>query len=235
MRLMTWNCRVGAFRKKAARTAPLNPDVLVIPEVERLEGELFLDGDRQPTFRDRVAKPGWPRGTGVFSYTGVELRRAFDEADVVHGFAPYSARKEDFAFQVVAVWTFDTKVAATTYRQAHEGLRRHEQWIRQAPTVVLGDFNITARYKSGAAWRDLVDLLAPLDLTSAYHHVHRETPGQETHPTYFHKGREDDPWHIDFCFIPTAWVQRVTKVEVGRHAEWRDVSDHVPLIVDIDL
>ena len=35
MRFVTWNCRVGNYREKAARVVPLNPDVLVVPEAAR--------------------------------------------------------------------------------------------------------------------------------------------------------------------------------------------------------
>ena len=235
MRLMAWNCRVGAFKRKAARTAPFNPDVLVVPEVERLDGELFLDGERQPSFMDRVAKSDWPRGIGVFSYTGTELARAFDDLGLVSGFAPFNAKRGATAFNVVAVWTFKTDVAATSYRQAHEGIQRWSDWIRQAPTVILGDFNIAANFEGGKAWRDLLNLMTPLGLVSAYHSFHRESPGEESRPTYFHRGSDSSTWHIDYCFVPSAWASRITDVHVGRHEQWRDVSDHVPLIVDLDL
>jgi hypothetical protein len=76
MRLVTWNCRTGAFRRKAAPIAPMKPDILVVPECEKLDNELFLDGDVQPTFRERVAPPRWRRGIGIFSYTGVTLTPA---------------------------------------------------------------------------------------------------------------------------------------------------------------
>ncbi len=232
---MTWNCRVGAFRKKAARMAPYSPDVLVVPEVERLDGLLFLDGERQPTFSDRVARPGEPRGLGVFSYSGVRMERAFNETTELPGFAPFQAERGQTAFQVAAVWTFQTPSAATSYRQAHIGIAQWADWIRRSPTVILGDFNLAANFQGGKSWRDLTDLLAPLGLVSAYHHFYREDPGRESRPTHFHRGKADATWHIDYCFIPKTWANRVTNVEVGTYDEWRDVSDHAPLIVDVDL
>jgi hypothetical protein len=42
-RLMTWNCRLGAFRKKAAQVVSVEPDV-VVPECENVQRELLLDG-----------------------------------------------------------------------------------------------------------------------------------------------------------------------------------------------
>lgn len=210
---------MSAHTRKAARAAALEPDILVVPEVERLDSDLFLGGEQQPSFRDRVAKPDWPRGIGVFSYTGVELSRAFDDSSLVHGFTPFLARRELLQFQVVAVWTFETALVAGSYRQAHEGIQRWGDWIRQAPTIVMGDFNIAANYRGGGAWRELVRLTTPLGLVSAYHAFYGEMPGHETRPTHFHRGRASSTWHIDYCFIPEAWSHRVTNVTVGSHDE----------------
>ena len=155
MRVVTWNCRVGAFRRKAARVAPLQPDVLVVPEVERFDRHPVLDGERQPTFRQRLTN--WQRGVGVFSYTRTKLMPAFAEDDSVDGCWPFTADHGGFQFQVVAVWTLDTpKNKSTSYCEAHEGLARYKDWIAQAPTVLLGDFNINASYKTGASWDALI-------------------------------------------------------------------------------
>ncbi|HQP35550.1 MAG TPA: hypothetical protein PLI95_10230, partial [Polyangiaceae bacterium] len=74
MRIVTWNCGVGGFRKKAARMAALQPYVLVVQEVEKLDGELFLDRERQPTYLWRTPVGGSILGLAVLSYSAVELR-----------------------------------------------------------------------------------------------------------------------------------------------------------------
>ena len=45
--------------------------------------------------------------------------------------------------------------------------------------------------------------------------------------------KEANPFHIDYCFVPEAWVDLLTVVEVGSFADWLQ-SDHRPLTVDID-
>jgi hypothetical protein len=47
MRLVTWNCRVGGFKKKAARMAPDQPHILCVQEVEPVEQAAF-DERRRP-------------------------------------------------------------------------------------------------------------------------------------------------------------------------------------------
>jgi endonuclease/exonuclease/phosphatase family metal-dependent hydrolase len=234
MRLITWNCRVGGFRKKAKHIAPYRPDVLAVQEVEPLANVLLFAGDAQPTFRERICDPAFPRrAIGMFSYTDVELA-AVDGAACQYSFRRYRARRGGLSFQVVAVWTWATKSRQTSYRQAIDGVCEQASWISQAPTVILGDFNDNASYKSGH-WQQLLDLLQPLGLVSAYHEYFLEPFGSESRPTHFFTGKETSPFHLDYCFVPQDWASRITKVEVGTYADWHSASDHAPLIVDVDL
>ncbi len=235
MRLMTWNCRIGGFRRKAGRVAPFRPDILAVQEVERLDGDVPLDGELQPTFRDRVADPAYPkRAVGVFSYTGAALE-AVDLADPMYCFRRYEAELAGLHFNVCAVWTAPTKPRSASYRQAHEGLRVHADWVQRRPTVVLGDFNHDASYGDGKSWRELAGLLEPLGLVSAYHEYFGEAFGREKRKTHFHHGKEGAGFHLDYCFIPKAWASSLRAVQVGTYANWHDVSDHAPVIVDLDL
>lgn len=213
--------------------AALRPDVLVAQEVEPLDSVLLFAGE-QPTFRDRIGDPAFPkRAVGVFSYTGTKLVPV-DVASPSYAFRRYEAEWKGVAFQVVGVWTSATKVRETSYRQAHEGLVQHADWIRQRPTVVLGDFNDNSSFKSGS-WLAFLDLATPLGLVSAYHHHSGEEFGAESKATHFHHGKQTKPFHLDYCFVPTDWAKLIRSVEVGRYEDWRDFSDHVPLTVDLNL
>ncbi|MGE3959305.1 MAG: endonuclease/exonuclease/phosphatase family protein [Vicinamibacterales bacterium] len=234
MRLVTWNCRVGGFRKKAKHIAPFRPDVLTVQEVEPLDSVLIFGGEDQPTFRDRISDPlYWRRSIGVFSYTGVELA-SVDADTPLYGFRRYRAQRNGLVFQVVAVWTSATKSRQTSYMQAIEGVREHAGWIAQAPTVIMGDFNDNASYRLGH-WPQLLELLQPLRLVSAYHEYFKEPFGSESRPTHFFTGKETSPFHLDYCFVPQDWAPRISNVHVGTYADWPSVSDHVPVIVDLDL
>jgi exonuclease III len=234
MRLVTWNCRIGGFRKKAKHVAPLRPDVLAVQEVEPIDDAAFFAGECQPTFRDRLGDPAFPRrAIGVFSYTDTKLQ-AVDVSEPMYSFRRYEAHHGGLSFNVVAVWPWQTRSSKTAYRQAHEGLSRYAAWIRERPTVILGDFNANASFK-GNNWRELLDLLQPLGLASAYHRYFGEQPGKEEKPTHFHKGKQTSSFHLDYCFLPEVWVQHIKKVDVGAYTDWHTVSDHAPLVVDLDL
>ncbi len=238
MRIVTWNCRIGGFRKKAKHVAPLRPDILAVQEVEPLDNVLLFDGECQPTFRERATCPAYPRRSlAMFSYTETEITTVDcpDPENIsTYAFRRYKAQKEQLTFNVAAVWTFATKINAKPYRQAHMGLMEHDKWIRQRPTVVLGDFNQSAIFK-GDSWKTLMELVEPLGLVSAYHQYFGEQFGKETRWTHFHHGKELSKFHIDYCFLPAEWVPYIRKVEVGAYADWNKWSDHVPLIVDLDL
>ena len=234
MRFMTWNCRVGGFRYKAEHVAKYRPDVLAVQEVEPIETVLLFHGECQPTCRDRVADPAYPRrAIAMFSYTDTELRPV-DAQCRLYGFRRYEARQGDLRFHVIGVWTAATESRQTAYMQAHEGLRLHADWIRERPTVMLGDFNNNASYRS-VNWPQLLDLTKSLGLVSAYHTYFAEPFGSESRPTYFHGGRDTAPFHLDYCFVPDAWAGHITRVDVGTYQDWHTASDHSPLIVDLEV
>ena len=215
--------------------APLRPDVLVVQEVERLDQVLVFAGSHQPTFRDRLSRTrDAKRSIAVLSYTDMKLE-AVDHDDPMYTFRRFRAERNGLSFQVVAVWTEPADARRDDYKQAIEGVQRFRDWIQRAPTVIMGDFNDSARYQT-TNWPELMAAIEPLEVASAYHAFTGEPLGQEIHLTYFHGGKADGfAAHLDYCFIPLAWVPRITAVTVGDHQEWSRSSDHMPLVVDLDL
>ena len=210
------------------------PSVLVAQEVEANATSCSLAGEIQPTYRDLIGDPAYPKrnGIGVFLYTDTKLE-AVDAADPMYGFRRYEARRCS-TFQVVGVWMMGTRSRETGYKQAHDGIRRHADWIRQRPTVILGDFNNDGSDKTGA-WKQLHDVLEPLRLESAYHRCFKEPLGEESRSTYFHQKKETAGCQRDYCFLPQAWTTHIKNVEVGTYNDWHTISDHAPLIVNLNL
>lgn len=235
MRLVTWNSCIGGFRIKCDSISSLDPrpDVLVAQEVEPLSKVSKFAGDSQPTCRYWVADPTSPkRGVAVLSYTGVKIEPV-DTRDPM-AFSRYYVSHDDVRFQLVGVWTFRTKSTKTAYMQAHEGLRVNADWIRRAPTVILGDFNNNRTFKYGR-WNELIELMESVGLVSAYHVLSNEEHGQEQQPTHYHHRKREKAFHLDYCFVPRAWVPHIQAVQVGSFEDWRGLSDHVPLVVDVSL
>ena len=239
MRIVTWNCRVGKFREKARYVEPLQPHILAVQEVEPLDNFPVLAGESQPRFRERAVCPSYPRrGIGMFSYNDAVTIKPVDLPDPLDlssfAFRRYTVDFNDLHFHMIAVWPYATKIRLNSYRQAHQGLEKHRDWILESPTIVLGDFNQSRKIK-GDGWKSLVKLTNDLGLTSAYHEHFKQEFGEESSPTYFHLGDELNPFHLDYCFLPKQWVQYITSVEVKPYDQYKGISDHVPLIVDLDL
>ena len=235
MRLVTWNCRIGGFRYKSEHMALLRPDVLAVQEVEPIDGLLIFAGECQPTYSDRLAHPLYRRRSiGVFSYTSTSLE-ALDHGDPMYEFRRFRGERDGLRFQVAAVWTAATTPPENSYRQAIDGVRRYENWMQNTPTVMLGDFNDNASYQS-TRMPELLGLLDPMGLVSAYHSFFGEPFGGESQPTYYHRSRTGGfVGHLDYCFVPRSWAAKIVNVQVGTHDSWLDKSDHMPVIVDLDL
>lgn len=233
MRFITWNCCVGGFRNKAKYVAELRPDALAVQEVTHRDEVLIFPDDPQPTFARRAASRPNARGIGLYSYTDTKLAQ-LDVLDSNYGFIRHEARCGELEFQVVAVWTYPAEPRTRNYRQVIEGIETHADWIREHPTVIMGDFNDNGSFRKTSI-PELLDLLRPLGLVSAYHTKYAEGFGQETRPTHYYKKRQDAPFHLDYVFLPASWAQRITTVEVGTYEDWHRMSDHVPVIVDVDL
>ena len=78
-----------------------------------------------------------------------------------------------------------------------------------------------------------------MGLASAYHDNRGVAQGGESEPTHYWRDRTKDgpTYHIDYVFVPRQWLPRVRSVEVGGFEDWcgAGLSDHVPIVVDLDL
>jgi endonuclease/exonuclease/phosphatase family metal-dependent hydrolase len=235
MRFVTWNCHAGRFQDKATKVAELKPAILAVQEIEYFDhATKFLDV-LDPSSREHCAAEGFPRrGFGMFSFGDIRLV-PLDGSAPFSGFRRYEAAWGDHQINVVGVGPWATRSVSTSYRQAHEGLRANPEWIQLRETVILGDFNASGGFRSSRNvrnWKELLGLTNELGLISAYHEYTGESFGGEKLHTHFQRGSDA---HLDYCFIPQAWRSKIAKVTVGSSEEWRSLSDHMPLIVDIKL
>jgi hypothetical protein len=59
------------------------------------------------------------------------------------------------------------------------------------------------------------------------------------HPTFYWRARSPDgpTYHIDYVFVPRTSLGRLRSVTIGSRGDWiaTGLSDHVPVIVDLEL
>lgn len=225
MRLVTWNCCRGAFARKAPLLEPLAFDLAVIQECAKPSAEtdhcLWFGGNprqgiavvsREPyRIRAMERRIGVPRYTFPVEVTGPE------------------------SFLLLAVWSKGQQ--RHPYVEAVVKAVRLYRHLFTQPVVLMGDLNSNtfwdADHDDDRNHSALVRQLSALGLVSAYHAFHAEPHGGESQPTYYFQWKESRPFHIDYCFIPGAWSSRIHRVEVGSYGQWKEHSDHRPLLIDV--
>jgi len=142
-------------------------------------------------------------------------------------------------FLLLSVWAcpVGTRREHNYVGQTYDAIVRHPKWFADdLPTVICGDFNSNPIFDPGRKKKThsaVVQLLAARGLASAYHEFFCERHGAETRPTYYFWHRQERSFHIDYIFLPSAWIKSITAVEVGSYSQWRAASDHVPIVVEI--
>jgi endonuclease/exonuclease/phosphatase family metal-dependent hydrolase len=232
MRIVVWNCRMALVKKRDLLYG-LGADIAVIPECSSEAMRIC----RQDGFETCWWGQNRHKGLGVMVRKPWRLehqRRSCSQrwiASVRVG-GPQT-------FRLLPVWACPVGgVREKNYvGQIYEAIVRHPHWFAAGcPTVIGGDFNSNTIFDPGRKQRThsrVVRLLAARGLQSAYHEYFQEMQGRESRPTYYFWHRPERCFHLDYIFLPDAWVQKVTAVTVGTYREWRAASDHMPILVDI--
>lgn len=233
MKLITWNCQ-GAFRKKAHRLIDLQPTIAVIQECEcpsklrfpvdsLLPDDFLWQGDNLD------------KGVGVFGYGN--LRFTLDERyDPTIRHAVPVRVSGDLDLHILAVWAMGHRQKARSYvGQVYHAIHYYAAFLREKETVVLGDFNSNAIWdqeRKVSNHSAVVRELADAQLVSLYHESSGDAHGREQEQTYFHHRSAQKGYHLDYCFVPQAWLGRLQMVTVGAFDPWCRESDHTPLIAE---
>jgi endonuclease/exonuclease/phosphatase family metal-dependent hydrolase len=143
------------------------------------------------------------------------------------------------AFLVLAVWAcrFGECQEDRYIGQVYKALRQHPEWFGELPVIVAGDLNsntIWDRNRRMANHSKVVGLLDEAGLVSAYPHFIKQEQGRETRPTWHLYRRLQRGFHSDYVFIPKTWAPRLSAVQVGNRRKWLSLSDHLPVVVEVD-
>ena len=235
MRLISWYCQ-GAFHKKVACATELHPDILVVPECEKLVAlPQLLQG---PTIRShRWVGSNARKGLAALSFGDYVLDIHPSYRPEHKWIVPFSV-SGPASFVLFAVWTLPLGSHRSRYvRPLFEALETYGRLLDTSETVWAGDFNssfvfdtASRRYK----FRDFVSQLASRGLHSLYHQQRGCDHGEEPDETFYLYHHRDKGYHIDFVFAGAGFHSPVD-VSVGTHADWSKLSDHAPLICDFTL
>ena len=229
MRLVTWNCNLSLGKKLDALLS-LEPDIAVVQECEQSlqlpDGYHFVWMGNNPR-----------KGLGVITKElGLEISPL--AKDNWGYFLPVSIDVD--RLRLLATWAFNHRAGARI-GPSYTGNPRSviatlRDWLEDGRSIVAGDFNNSVVWDHigrAARFRDINDDLEQLGLFSAYHRATGEDFGQESKATFFHTKNPEKPFHIDYCFLDESI--NCKQIDVAAFPAWRGLSDHVPVIADLEL
>lgn len=235
MRIVSWNCN-GAFRNKYELIAEYRPDVVVAPESESPD---FL-AKTEPNIP--CSSHIWDgesayKGLSVFTFNGYKAylpdfySRKFKLVLPVFIYNSYKA------FLLIAVWTKFVQQFKNSYvAQAYEAMCFYDKYFTGS-TMIIGDFNSNARWDDRKWQRvkhqSLVNKLNNDNFASVYHQMNGEIQGHETQPTLFLHRQKSKAYHIDYAFMHRSMFDNLADFRVGKHEDWGQKSDHMPLFLNI--
>jgi exodeoxyribonuclease-3 len=243
MRIVTWNCNMALERKLDPLLA-LAPDIAVVCECA------------QPSRLRARAGPGWTggepvwvgqnpnKGLAVLTFNGYSARLCEPHHPSLRHIAPVRI-SGPVECNLLAVWAQNASGGVTRKHQLgplRRALVKYRDFLSEPPVVLAGDLNNNAIWDR-PGWRinhtTKVESLKRLGLVSAYHEIRGEAHGAESEPTLYWRNRTRDgpTYHIDYVFLPVSWIARVKALSVGTFEDWcgSGLSDHVPIVVDLDV
>lgn len=234
MKIVTWNCN-GALRKKCKYLSRYDADIYVIQESEN-PGKILAKDDEYRLF---CANSLWigsnkNKGLGIFAKSNI----AIEKLNWNHNFRGrelqwFLPAKINSNFNIVAVWSHHADAVAFPYiGQFWLFMQNNKALFKNS--IVCGDFNSNSIWDTWDRWwnhSDCVKELAEINLFSVYHQITGLKHGSEEKKTFYLQRNLEKGYHIDYIFADADLIKnRTTCLECGDFSEWKDKSDHVPIL-----
>jgi len=224
-----------AFRKKFSLMIKLEPELLVIQECENQEKLELALADVQYNellwFGDNPHK-----GVGIISFGDLTIKISKKYNPTFRYIIPVNGSYKGTNFNLFAIWAMpDKEDKKKSYvGQIWLAINYYDKLLSKK-CILIGDFNSNAIWDKKSRignHTDVVEKLANHKIVSLYHTLKKEKQGKEKVPTLYLLKQKDRPYHIDYCFVSSSFIDNNTSIVVGNYKDWIKKSDHVPLIID---
>jgi exonuclease III len=236
MKIISWNCN-GALRNKFEHLLKFDADVCVVQECENPihtnHKEYLLWASNYLWKGDSKNK-----GIGVFAKSEIKLE-LLDWSSIykdheVKLFLPCLINNE---IQLLGVWTKQNSSPNFGYiGQLWKYIEVNKQHFNK--TILIGDFNSNSIWDQWDRWwnhSDVVKSLSEINIESLYHLSSNEKQGKETQPTFFLHRNESKTYHIDYIFSSKEIANKLLNFDIGKKEDWLILSDHLPIICEIEI
>lgn len=233
MRVVSWNC-CQAFRKKWEYVDAYRPDLIVVPEAESIERQPDALLDRYP-YRawvgDNPSKGLLVLGSDARPFS---IHEAYNPE---HRYVLPLRVAGALDLVLIGVWTQRDKGVGYT-QHLSQALEEYEPLFRKH-SIVIGDFNANKmwdpEHRRDVTHSENVQWLEDHGLVSVYHSLTGEPQGEESAATHAFRRNPGNPFHIDYAFVSRSLMVGNPVLDVPPIAEWIGLSDHGPLVLDLDL
>ena len=115
--------------------------------------------------------------------------------------------------------------------------RSYSAILERGRSIIAGDFNDNGRWDTPrqTSFKDTVEFLRSLGYVSLYHARTGESHGDESAASLYWYRHLDRPYLVDHAFVPQVWLSFVRSFELGDPDRWLEWSDHVPLVIELDV
>lgn len=216
----TWNVNSGSISSRLSELRETYPsDVVALQETA------------EPIGDTTCSWAGGRKHKGLSLSTDLPYERVRYEGETSPCIAARIAASEIGPFNVLAVWA---QRKPTYFADLSRCLDLYAPFIQEAPTVILGDFNMSVRVHSKGRQFYLLNarLNHDFDLHSAYHEYSGERFGMETMTTLYWRWGAAGCFHCDFIYIPGVWMPRLKSVAIPGYTKFT-TSDHRPVMCEI--
>jgi endonuclease/exonuclease/phosphatase family metal-dependent hydrolase len=242
MRIVTYNfLRAGSLKRCGHWSRVirgLKPDLVLAQECRpphNSPAERFRHDQNDAFAWQSAGSRGW--GSGLFARSASLVPIAIPDYDgwVVGG----EIRNPSWSERPVKVFSIHGPLGERGYIHTMQHILDRLASLRGRADLVLGgDFNIAVGYRQPGdrirflrGERDILDrLTSEFALVSCWQAANPDRPLAQT---LRWTGNPTAPYHCDGIFVPLSWLPRLKSCRVVRGSRWSQLSDHNPVVADV--
>ena len=238
MRIVSWNAN-GKFVKNYPAILKKEADIYVIQECTNpsiSDCEDYVELGSEYYWVNWVGDDKYPDyGLGIIAKKDIKIDLVDLDNKGLRYFIPVRVKDE---FNLLGVWTNPDMEGnksiyypkeITKYYEAHK-----DSGFFNEDMIICGDFNCDVNLTDKRHAKNVFEMIEKLSekgLVDAYHDLRDEKQGEESEPTFYWQYNSKQPYHLDRVFAAHC---RVKDLQIGDGNEWLELSDHMPLVFEID-